>query len=350
VLELPSRTVVPLLHPSLHGLPFGMALELRSPAAPPPPLEQKDRSMLELHFVLDGQGSLRLEDGSQQPLQAGDTVLMTLGAGACCAAPAHPAAAPAARGLASLVVYIPRALLDAPPEARASASNAEVAALVARAWGPLGAATPQAALQQREADAVLRGARDLASQVASSRMNPPGGAAPPPGGWQAAVGRALSAAAAAAAALALRDGDAPVRRALQDLTAFRLPNQTNRLALVFDPLTHQQNPNLVFGIEMFEPGHRTTPHVHASAHEVFFVLAGQGEGFCDGRRFPLAAGDVAAFRPGSTHGIDNGGAGRMYCLELMLPDEAFAAMVRAGQPSGGLADDDLCVMARVGCS
>ena len=29
-----------------------------------------------------------------------------------------------------------------------------------------------------------------------------------------------------------------------------------------------------FGVEIFEPGHRTTPHSHASAHELFFILAG----------------------------------------------------------------------------
>lgn len=29
-----------------------------------------------------------------------------------------------------------------------------------------------------------------------------------------------------------------------------------------------------FGVEIFEAGHRTTPHSHASAHELFFILAG----------------------------------------------------------------------------
>jgi hypothetical protein len=64
----------------------------------------------------------------------------------------------------------------------------------------------------------------------------------------------------------------------------------------------------------------------------------------------VAAGDVVVFCPGSTHGIDTGAAGRMYCLELMLPDEAFAALVRSGRPSGGLQDEDLCLMMRVGCA
>jgi quercetin dioxygenase-like cupin family protein len=153
-----------------------------------------------------------------------------------------------------------------------------------------------------------------------------------------------------------------------------------------------------FGVEIFEAGHRTTPHSHPSAHELFFILAGalqlppkhpgtrfklvvkpkersvirhcvwcrvasratrclptsarpapfhsrsalllppqdrlrktagaagrrgeltsgraagEGEGFCDGGRFPLAAGDVVVFPPRSLHGIDVGPSGRLYAL------------------------------------
>lgn len=166
-------------------------------------------------------------------------------------------------------------------------------------------------------------------------------------------------------------------------------------------------PNLqvpfISGIEVFEPGHCTTPHVHPHAHELFFILAGEGTGFCGSERFPgervlacwpglaqgwhshagpgglawaaahelrsgaarsslrvsqrgpplllprciqhrsltyaqpacspqpqptpsalqraVRAGDVVVFRPGALHGIDNGPDSRMYCLELMVPNE-----------------------------
>ena len=64
----------------------------------------------------------------------------------------------------------------------------------------------------------------------------------------------------------------------------------------------------------------------------------------------VAAGDVVVFRPGSVHGIDNGTAlGRMYCLEVMLPNEQFAEFVRSGTDTGQLGQDDLCVLASVGC-
>jgi hypothetical protein len=39
----------------------------------------------------------------------------------------------------------------------------------------------------------------------------------------------------------------------------------------------------------------------------------------------------------------------MYCLELMQPNDMFAEFVKAGQPLGGLADEDLCILAALGC-
>ncbi len=77
--------------------------------------------------------------------------------------------------------------------------------------------------------------------------------------------------------------------------------------------------------------------------------AGDGEGFCDNQRFPVAAGDAVAFPARSVHGIDVSPSGRMYCLELMQPNDMFAEFVKTGQPLGGLADDDLCVLAALGC-
>ena len=56
------------------------------------------------------------------------------------------------------------------------------------------------------------------------------------------------------------------------------------------------------------------------------------------------------FRPGSAHGIDNGSAsGRMYCLVVMLPNEQFAEIVRTGTDTGQLGQQDMCVLASIGC-
>ena len=65
---------------------------------------------------------------------------------------------------------------------------------------------------------------------------------------------------------------AAIKRSLREVAAFRLPNQTNRLALIMDPLTDRVP--FTFGIEIFEKGHKTTPHVHPTSQELFFILAG----------------------------------------------------------------------------
>ena len=139
-----------------------------------------------------------------------------------------------------------------------------------------------------------------------------------------------------------------LKRQLSELDVFRLPNQTNRLALIFDPLGH--HIPFTFGVEVFEVSHKTTPHVHSRAHEMFVVLAGEGESFCGPHRQLVKAGDVVVFPPGSVHGIDNGPASRMYCIELMLPNQMFAELVHSGRSTGGLDDLDLCVLLAQGCS
>jgi gentisate 1,2-dioxygenase len=54
-------------------------------------------------------------------------------------------------------------------------------------------------------------------------------------------------------------------------------------------------PNL----QIFQPDHVTPPHVHETAHELFFILSGSGTAFCDGQRFGISAGDVVVFPPKS---------------------------------------------------
>lgn len=54
------------------------------------------------------------------------------------------------------------------------------------------------------------------------------------------------------------------------------------------------------------------------------LFAGQGEGFCGEQRFQVRAGDVVVFPPQSLHGIDVSEDARMYCLELMQPNDMFA--------------------------
>eukprot|EP01025_Chloroclados_australasicus_P052451 TRINITY_DN6116_c0_g1_i3.p1 TRINITY_DN6116_c0_g1~~TRINITY_DN6116_c0_g1_i3.p1 ORF type:complete len:444 (-),score=45.06 TRINITY_DN6116_c0_g1_i3:456-1787(-) len=132
------------------------------------------------------------------------------------------------------------------------------------------------------------------------------------------------------------------KRSVSQARQYRLPNQSNRLALVFDP-TSEDVP-CTFGIEIFEPSHRTIPHTHKYAHELFFILSGQGTGFCNGKRFDVKEGDVVVFPPTSVHGIDNGDSKKMYCLEMMLPNDMFAEFVKSGTLTWGLESDDKCIL------
>ena len=141
---------------------------------------------------------------------------------------------------------------------------------------------------------------------------------------------------------------APHKVSLSDAPSFQFPNQQNRLALVMDPVTDRVP--FTFGVEIFPPGHRTTPHVHTTAHEMFFIVSGAGEAFCNGTRFRVGAGDTVVFPPGCEHGIDaDAGQHKLYCLELMLPNEEFSELVRAGQKLEGLGSDDMCILAAIGC-
>jgi len=139
--------------------------------------------------------------------------------------------------------------------------------------------------------------------------------------------------------------DQIVKRALSEVGAFRLPQQTNRLALLFGP---HSSPavSLSFGVEVFEPGHVTPLHTHKQAHELFLVLGGKGQAVyhcCDSssdssseQRVEVSPGDVAVFAPGVLHGVDNASGDQLYCLQMMLPNEAFVEWVQSGEAAGSL--------------
>ncbi|KAK9814608.1 hypothetical protein WJX72_008552 [[Myrmecia] bisecta] len=87
---------------------------------------------------------------------------------------------------------------------------------------------------------------------------------------------------------------------------------TNRLALVFEP--GGDSVPFTFGVEIFEPGHRTMPHTHKTAHELFFILAGDGTAFCDGERFAVKAGDSVVFPPA----LQQCSISEPYMMQLLL--------------------------------
>ena len=92
-------------------------------------------------------------------------------------------------------------------------------------------------------------------------------------------------------------------------------------------------------------GGRTPPNVHVRAHEMFFVLEGEGLAHAEGATLPIEAGDSLLLPPGSPHVIENTGTTRLYTLTLMVPNEEFAELIRSGTPVE-LDEEDRAVLAR----
>ncbi len=120
--------------------------------------------------------------------------------------------------------------------------------------------------------------------------------------------------------------------------AFRIsPKDTNYFVILFDQVSDRIDN--IFVIEVFKPGGATPPNEHPSAHEFFHVLHGQGVARCAGKSVPLKKGDSLLLHPGSEHVVENTGAGKLYTLTVMTPNEGFAELIRGGEPVALDAED-----------
>jgi mannose-6-phosphate isomerase-like protein (cupin superfamily) len=129
---------------------------------------------------------------------------------------------------------------------------------------------------------------------------------------------------------------------LSKAKAFRIsPKDTNYFALLFD---HEKDQiDNVFVIEIFAKGGATPPNEHATAHEFFYVLHGEGTASCGGRTLSIKKGDALLLRPGNEHVICNTGDSKLYTLTVMTPNEGFAQLIRSGE-FVQLDDEDLRVL------
>lgn len=62
-----------------------------------------------------------------------------------------------------------------------------------------------------------------------------------------------------------------------------------------------------FSQARFAPGQVASGHSHDNMAEVFFVEAGQGTIYIDGKPYPLTPGTCVAVEPGETHEVVNDG-------------------------------------------
>lgn len=122
-----------------------------------------------------------------------------------------------------------------------------------------------------------------------------------------------------------------IRKRPRAYQAFRISaGDTNRLALIFDPTA--EGVPFVSCVEIFDEGGKTPPNVHRHAFETFFVLKGEARATCDDVTVELTTGDSLLIPPQGTHLIENVGRGRLYMLTTMVPNEAFAELIRRGTP------------------
>jgi mannose-6-phosphate isomerase-like protein (cupin superfamily) len=136
----------------------------------------------------------------------------------------------------------------------------------------------------------------------------------------------------------------PVYKSPGDYQAYRIsPDDTNRLALVFDPTI--AGMSLTYCVEIFDVGGKTPPNRHRVAVEMFFVLKGEGRATCDGKTVDITAGDSILVPPNGVHGVENTGSTRLYTLCIMVPNEDFAELIRSGMPVE-LDAEDLAVLGR----
>lgn len=127
-----------------------------------------------------------------------------------------------------------------------------------------------------------------------------------------------------------------------DAPVFRIgPDDTNYFVLLFDP--EGEAFETVAVVEIFTVGGATPPNMHSRAHEMFYVLHGEGLARCNGETAALRQGSAMLLRPGSEHVVENTGAGKLYTLTVMVPNEGFAELIRAGIPMG-LDDEDRRVL------
>ena len=127
---------------------------------------------------------------------------------------------------------------------------------------------------------------------------------------------------------------APVIKCAEDYRAFRIsPDDTNYMACVFDSVGEAAvGVDFTCIVEIYDVGGKTPPNAHKRAHEMFFILEGEGMAHCDGHTAPIRTGDSVLLPPGSTHVIENTGKGKLYALCMMVPNEDFAEMIHNGTP------------------
>lgn len=124
---------------------------------------------------------------------------------------------------------------------------------------------------------------------------------------------------------------APTSFDVRHVQPYRIsPGDSVRLAVLHRP-TGRHDVTVV--LEVWDVGGAQPPNSHPRSVETFFFLAGTGTAYCDGHVSTVAAGQLLVLPPRSTHRIVNDGPSRLYAITTMTPDDGFAALIEAGEPT-----------------
>ena len=80
-----------------------------------------------------------------------------------------------------------------------------------------------------------------------------------------------------------------------------------------------QSPQLLVGLNGFEPGQSHPLHAHEGMDKVYSVVEGEGVFLLEGRELPMRAGDLLVAPEGVPHGVSNTGTGRLLVLVILAP-------------------------------
>lgn len=120
-----------------------------------------------------------------------------------------------------------------------------------------------------------------------------------------------------------------IATSVAEAKAFRIsPSDCNYFVMLFEP--SRDRVENVYVVEIFSVGGMTPPNIHHRAHEFFYVLEGKGVARCDGREVAVRQGSALLLRPGHEHVVENTGAGKLYTLTIMTPNEGFAELILNG--------------------
>ncbi|MBM3781553.1 MAG: cupin domain-containing protein [Acidobacteria bacterium] len=79
------------------------------------------------------------------------------------------------------------------------------------------------------------------------------------------------------------------------------------------------SPNVLVGINAFEPGQRHALHAHPGQDKVYIVAEGQGLFLVEGAEWPMTAGDLLVAPADVAHGVANTSTERLVVVAILTP-------------------------------